>query len=158
MIHPFLEVHRAESDAIVETLSTDPLVRAVLRKSNPSFGYSTARGVVEEGATQALEAIVNERLGHGRSVDEYWRQHDGGMHLLAAAIYARMKQSGFADTGGDALAWLDGEIRSGRLRDASLRDFAAGVVGAHHVRNWVGHSTAVLIRSSEGRHRRTELP
>lgn len=140
MIHPFLEPLRPESAAIVDRLSADPLVRAVLRKSDPSFGYSSKRGLVEEGATQALEAVVNERLGQGRSVGEYWRQQDGGMHLLAAAIYARMKESGFADAGGDALAWLDRETRAGRLLGPSLRELAADVVGGDHVRNWVGDS------------------
>lgn len=140
MIHPFLEPLRPESAAIVDRLSADPLVRAVLRKSDPSFGYSSKRGLVEEGATQALEAVVNERLGQGRSVGEYWRQQDGGMHLLAAAIYARMQESGFADAGGDALAWLDRETRAGRLLGPSLRELAADVVGGDHVRNWVGDS------------------
>lgn len=137
MIHAFLEPDRPESERIVERLGDEPVLKQIVAAANPAFGYSSIRGVVEEGATQALEAVINEQLGQGRDPAAYWQKQDGGMHLLAAAIYQRMKESGFADRGGDALGWLDDEVAAGRFAGDGISRFAAEVVGPSHVAPWL---------------------
>ncbi len=137
MIHSFLEPDRPESTRILDRLGREGLVKLIVEKSNPAFGYSSIKGVIEEDATQALEAVINEQLGQARDQGEYWRKQDGGMHLLAAAIYHRMNQSGFAEQGGDALAWLDEEVASGRFSGNRMLELAAAVVGRDHVDAWI---------------------
>ncbi len=42
---------------------------------------------------QALEAVINEQFGVGRNLREYWKAHDGGMHILTVSIYSQLKQA-----------------------------------------------------------------
>jgi hypothetical protein len=55
---------------------------------DPSRGRcNTAAGYIED-SVQALEQMVAEQFGVARDAREYWKEQDGGMHVLAAAIYA----------------------------------------------------------------------
>ena len=137
IIHPLLDTARAETARILTALEQDDLLVAIVAKSDPKFGYSSIRGLLEEGGTQALEAVINDRLGVARDLPEYWRRQDGGIHLFAAAVYALMRETGFADTGGDMLAWMDGHVRENRLRGPALRRLAASVVGQAAVSSWL---------------------
>lgn len=137
MIHPFLDPSRPESSRIIAMLGKTQVVKSVIAKSNPEFGYSSTQGIIEEGATQALEAIINERLGQARDSAEYWRRQDGGMHILAAALHEGMHRTGFSRSGGDALSWLQKELTLGNFQDNSIRELATRVVGASHVDSWL---------------------
>lgn len=141
MMHRMLDPERPETAHILGRLSDEPLMLAILENADPKFGYTgraeSVRGLVEEGTVQALEAVINENLGQGRDQGAYWRQQDGGMHIYAAAAYALMKQSGFAENGGDALAWLDQQTAAGKLQGKSLRTLSGSVVGEDAVNRWV---------------------
>lgn len=136
IIHPLFEANRPETGRILAHLKNEPLLNAIVKNSNASFGYSSIRGLIEEGGTQALEAVINERLGQGRDQSEYWRHQDGGMHIFAAATYALMQDTGFADKGGDMLSWLDEQIQKQHLQDDALERLATSVVGAETVMQW----------------------
>lgn len=141
IIHRLLENGRPETDRIMARLSDDPLLMAIADKADPAFGYTSrgaasVRGLIEEGGAEALEAIINENLDQGRDQADYWRDHDGGMHIFAAAAYALLKQSSFATTGGDMLTWLDQQTAAGKLQGASLETLAASIVGVEAVRRW----------------------
>ncbi|MEM9494502.1 MAG: hypothetical protein AAGA09_00755 [Pseudomonadota bacterium] len=138
MLHPLLNNERPETQRILSHLAGDPLLLAIVEKSNPAFGYSSIRGLVEEGAVQALEAVINERLRQEREPAAYWRKQDGGMHLFAAATYHLMKETGFAQIGGDMLSWLDREVGRRRLRGSDLQQRAEAIVGREAVSAWLG--------------------
>lgn len=137
LIHPLMRADRRESDIIFVRLSNDPFLLKIVEKSNPSFGYSSIEGLVEEGGVQALEAVINQRVGQGRDQKAYWRKQDGGMHLFAAATYGLMHETGFAEDGGDMLVWLDEQTEKQRLQGDSLRSLAASVVGKDAVSLWL---------------------
>lgn len=141
MLHTLLTPGRPETQTILDGLSDDVLLRAVLAKADPAYGYTSnadsVRGIVEEGAVQALEAVLNEALGQGRDQAQYWREQDGGMHVFAVAVYARIKSSGYDKTGGDYLSWLSEQVSNGELRSPNLRAYAASVMGADSVSRWL---------------------
>ena len=58
------------------------------------------------------------------------------MHVFAAATYARMHETGFAETGGDFLAWLDEQTAANQLRGEALKRLAASVVGDAILQQW----------------------
>jgi hypothetical protein len=76
----------------IDTLGKDPLIVDKVKHHDPSFGYNTTDGYIEEDSVQALEEIVSEQFGVGRDPRDYWKQQDGGMHVLATAIYVDYKE------------------------------------------------------------------
>ncbi len=136
IFHPPFDLDDAELWASLAPLAADPWMTAIVDDHDPAFGYRTFEGVVNEDAAQALDQIVSERLGAGRVPGERWRGADGGMHLLAAALYRMLKDDGFDARGGDFEAWLTAAIADGRLTAANLRARAAEVVGAEAVDRW----------------------
>ncbi len=137
MLHILLPPSRPEVQTITDRLSADSGLQSVIEKSNSTFGYSSIRSLVEEGAVQALEAVINVRLDQARDVTAYWRKQDGGMHIFAAAMYNAMNRTGFAQRGGDVVKWLDEHTSSGGLQRQSLAKDAAAVVGEAHVKTWL---------------------
>ena len=140
MMHRLLDPERPETARILARLNEDPLLRAVLAKADTAYGYTSnpdsVRGLVEEGGVQALEAVINEHLDQARDPATYWQHQDGGMHVFAAATYARMHETGFAETGGDFLAWLDEQTAANQLRGEALKRLAASVVGDTALQRW----------------------
>jgi hypothetical protein len=122
----------------VAELAKDSLIVRIVREHNPSFGYTTVAGYVEEDAVQALEQVVSERLGIARPAAERWRLGDDGMHLLAAAIYDLMRETGFAKSGGEFQAWFTGAVTAGRLSSREVDRRARVVVGDETVDRWQG--------------------
>ncbi|HET6330140.1 MAG TPA: hypothetical protein VFF76_05060 [Holophagaceae bacterium] len=87
-------------------LKSDAGFMRALEHHDPAFGYNTFEGLVEEDCVQALEQIINERIGVASPAGEHWKRSDGGMHILAAAIYQLMKDDGYDKRGGSFQAWL----------------------------------------------------
>lgn len=86
-----------------------------LAHHDPSFGYNSFEGLVEEDCVQALEQIVEEKMGVATPAREHWRESDDGLHILAAALYALMKQDGYDRHGGNFQAWLTSPRTLSRL-------------------------------------------
>jgi len=95
-------------------LGEDPLVQDKVRHHDPSFGYNTASGYIEEDSVQALEQIVSESFNVGRQPCSYWRQQDGGMHVLAAAIYVDYKRA-YAESREPYSTWFVQAVEGGQL-------------------------------------------
>jgi len=77
---------------------------------------------------QALEQIVSEQFGVGRDAQEYWKEQDGGMHVLAAVIYTNYKAA--LEHGPKSYSeWFvhaveDGELRGDELQAAAKKFFS----------------------------------
>jgi hypothetical protein len=120
-MHP--PYHRAEDPAVahaIATLAADPLVVDKVQRHDASFGYNTAEGYIEEDSVEALEEIVSEKFGAGRNVCQYFQQHDGGMHVLAAAIYTDYKEA-TAKTPEPYSRWFVDAVEHGQLRGENLK-------------------------------------
>jgi hypothetical protein len=137
-LHPPYDRTEPRVAAAIAELSNDSLIARIVRVHDPSFGYTTAEGYIEEDAVQALEQVVNERLGLAQPARERWRESDDGMHVLAAAIYSLMKDTGFASHGGRFDHWFVAAVGKGLLSPAQIRRGAGRVMGEEAVRRWTG--------------------
>jgi hypothetical protein len=138
IFHPVLLSARPETPRILARLSQEPVLARIDARADKSDGYRTINALVEEGMTQALEALVSRRLGFGRGdLGAYWRDQDGGIHVFAAAALDAMVHSGFAARGGDALSWLDQQTANGNLRGEKLVRHAAAIIGTEAVQKWL---------------------
>lgn len=121
---------------LVAHLAADSLVTAIVAKHNRSFGYNSLPGYVEEDVTQALEQVVSDRLGFSTPAAARWRSGDDGMHLLAAALYDLMRESGFVASGGTFSSWLDVQLAQGHLAPTEFARHARRVVGDDVIAKW----------------------
>lgn len=137
-MHPPFDKASPAVRAAIDSLGRNPLVAHIVTTHNPSFGYTSVAGYVEEDAVQALEQVVSERLGVAAPAAERWRTGDDGMHLLAAALYDLMKESGFAERGGTFSSWFTSAVAKGELGPRELRRRARAVVGDQAVARWEG--------------------
>jgi hypothetical protein len=127
-MHPPYNASDPRVRKAIDLLSKDPLIEDKVKHHDPSFGYNTAAGYIEEDSVQALEQIIAEQFGVARDARDYWKEQDGGMHVLAAAIYSGYKAA--LQRGPETYSdWFvhaveDGELRGDRLQ-ATVKNFFA---------------------------------
>lgn len=136
IFHPPYDVEDEALFTSLRELSEDPWMRSVVENHNPAFGYNSFEGLLNEGSTQALDQFVSERLGFAIDPGSRWGQHDGGMHMLAAALYHAMREDGFDQTGGRYEDWLHSAIARGWMTPEEVRRRARAVVGDAPVDHW----------------------
>ncbi len=120
-MHPPYDMSDLAVRKAIGLLGSDPLIADKVQHHDRSFGYNTASGYIEEDSVQALEEIVSEQFGIGRNACEYWRQQDGGMHVLAAAIYVDYKEA-LAQHTETYSRWFAKAVTDGQLRGSRLQD------------------------------------
>lgn len=148
IFHPSFD---RQDEALLESLAPlrdDPWMVSIVEDHDPSFGYNSFLGVLGEGSAQALDQIVSERMGFARDPHRRWVEHDGGMHMLAAALYRAMLDDGFDETGGRYEDWLRAAIARGVLAPDNVRRLAAEVVGEDAVNAWGPHRSASASASA----------
>jgi hypothetical protein len=104
----------------IDLLGKDPLIADKVQHHDTSFGYNDARGYIEEDSVQALEEIISEQFGVGHNPCQYWQEQDGGMHVLAAAIYVGYKEAR-AKHPEPFSRWFTAAVTDGQLRGESLK-------------------------------------
>ena len=135
-LHPPFNASDPRVAKAVAGFSSDSLIVRIVRDHNPSFGYNTVGGYVEEDAVQALEQIVSERLGIAKPAADRWRDGDDGMHVLAAALYDLMRETGFAEKGGRFETWFINMVAAGHLNPQEVERRARKVMGDEAVNRW----------------------
>ncbi|MFZ0479113.1 MAG: hypothetical protein WAL71_08170 [Terriglobales bacterium] len=121
MMHPpYDSAHDAALRSSLESLRADAFLMDKVEHHNPSVGYNSLGGLEEEDCVQALEQILAEPLGMGGDPHRYWKEQDGGIHLLAVALYTLMKQERFLDNHEAFPAFLNRMIRSGALSNGRI--------------------------------------
>src|SRR5580704_6134999 len=131
MMHPPYDLaHDAELRSGLESLKSDTFLMDKVEHHNRSFGYNSLEGLEDEDCVQALEQIVAERFGMGGDPRRYWREQDGGIHVLAVALYSLMKQQKFDGSHESFPAFLKRQIRTGTLGHGQIeklnREFFGG--------------------------------
>lgn len=120
-MHPPFPASDAAVQKAIDLLGRDPLVLDKVEHHDASFGYNTAAGYIEEDAVQALEQILDETFGVGRKPCQYWKEQDGGMHVLAAAMYTGYKQALAQRATPETFShWFTRSVNDGQLRGSSL--------------------------------------
>ena len=128
ILHPPFDMNGAAARACLATLKADPLLARILNEKSKDSGYNTLEGVLEEDTVQALDQIIQERLGFGQPPSLRWTTSDQGMHVLAAGLYGLLKADGFDRTGGNIEAWMQAAAGKGRLVPRVLHEAAAKVM------------------------------
>ncbi|WP_395647118.1 hypothetical protein [Terricaulis sp.] len=136
IFHPPYDENDWRITSRVAALAADPWMSAIVTTHDARFGYNSFEGILNEDSTQALDQIVAERMGFARNARERWRAADGGMHMLAAALYQAMKEDGFDRRGGPYQDWLISALDRGLLTPAEVRRRAALIVGRDAVDRW----------------------
>jgi hypothetical protein len=128
LLHPPFDRHGERMKAVFEVLSRDPLLTRIVKEHNPIYGYNSLEGLADEDTAQALDQIINERLGVARPPKQRWHASDDGMHVLAAGLYGLLKADRYDRDGGNIEEWLFRAATSGLLAPAKLHPMAAKVL------------------------------
>ena len=136
IFHPPFDRQDADLISLLTALEDDAWMTSIVDTHDPRFSYNSFMGIVDEDSTQALDQIVSEQLGFARDAGRRWQHSDGGMHVLAAAIYHAMKEDGFASSGGEYSTWLKSALKRGLLSPEAVRSRASQVVGQEAVDKW----------------------
>jgi len=116
MMHPPYDLaHDAELRKDLDSLHADPYLMNKVEHHDPSFGYNTLDGMVEEDCVQALEEVVAEHFGAGHDSRSYWREQDGGIHVFAVTLYSVMQEQHFAEGTEPFPAFLKRMFREGKF-------------------------------------------
>jgi len=137
ILHPPFDMKGAVAQACLHVLQQDRLLERILAEKSKDTGYNTLQGIFDEDTVQALDQIVQERLGYGQSPAQRWTTRDQGMHVLAAGLYGLLKADRFDQTGGSIEAWMGDAAARGRLAPSSLHASAAAVLQRPSERLWI---------------------
>jgi hypothetical protein len=118
-MHPPYHADDPKVREAIDLLARDPLVIDKVQHHDSSFGYNTTAGYIEEDSVQALEQLVSEKFGVGRNACKYWQGQDGGMHVLAVAMYTGYKQAS-SPTPEPYSQWFTRAVQDGQLRGRQL--------------------------------------
>jgi hypothetical protein len=122
MLHPPYDLARdRELREALDTLKADLFLVDKIRNHNPSFGYNSFDGFVEEDCVRALDQIVGETLKVAGDARQRWKEEDDGIHVFAVALYSLMRQESFDQSRETCRAFLLRMIRSGKLSAGKIK-------------------------------------
>jgi hypothetical protein len=129
LLHPPFDMKGATARACLAVLEKDALFAKILAEKDPSSGYNSLEGILNEDTCEALDQIIQERLGFSELPKDRWTKADQGMHVLAAGLYGILTAEGYDKSGGNIEAWMMAAAKSGKLAPANLHPAAAMVLG-----------------------------
>lgn len=96
MMHPPFDLANSpELRQAIESLKQDPFLMQVFEQHDPSFGYNTVEGLIDEDCVQALDQLIAEKNGTAAEPRQRWKKSDGGLHVFAACLYSILKEEGY---------------------------------------------------------------
>jgi hypothetical protein len=132
MMHPPYDLaHDPDLRSALESLKSDAFLMNKVEHHDTSFGYNTLAGLEEEDCVQSLEQIIAERFGIGGDPRAYWREQDGGIHVLAVALYSLMKQPNFDGHAESFPTFLKRQLHSGALSSGHIEQLNRAFFGPH---------------------------
>lgn len=129
MLHPPIPMDGEAAKAAMAIFEKDAVLQRILAERDKSYGYGDIEGLFNEGLTQALDQMIGERLGVAYDPGERWRRHDGGMHVLAAALYGMLREDGYDRAGGNLEGWVLKQAENGAFGAPRLHAAAGRVLG-----------------------------
>ncbi|MBI3834094.1 MAG: hypothetical protein HY287_07170 [Planctomycetes bacterium] len=123
MMHPPYTLQGdADLKAVLDTLRADKFFMDKVEHHNPSFGYNTLEGFVDEDCVQALDQLITEKLGIALIAKSRWKQSDDGMHVLAVSLYQMMKAENYPSKDKSFRDFLvrmnnEGQFQPGKIED-----------------------------------------
>lgn len=121
MMHPPFDL---KNDTLllskIELLRSESFFMDKVLNHNPSFGYNSMEGFIEEDCVQALDQIINEKLGIAKEPKQRWKESDDGMHVLAVALYKIMKEDSYNSESITFRDYLIKNIDNGMLLNGNI--------------------------------------
>lgn len=122
MMHPPFDLaNDNELRKALSSLASDDFLMEKIRNHDPAYGYNTFEGFIEEDCVQALEQVINEKMGVAIEPRRRWKESDGGMHVFAVALYSVMKEENFNKKGETFRDFLVRMIRSKKLAPGKIK-------------------------------------
>lgn len=122
MMHPpFDWADDDELRRMLSSLESDDFLMDNIRSHDPAYGYNTFEGFIEEDCVQALEQVINEKMGVAIDPHRRWKESDGGMHVFAVALYSLMKKEGFNKEGETFRDFLVRMLHSRKLAPGKIK-------------------------------------
>ncbi len=121
MMHPPFDL---KNDQLLieklELLKSDEFLMDKVLNHDPSFGYNSFEGFIEEDCVQALDQIINEKLNIERDPRKRWKENDDGMHVFAVALYNIMKEDNYNSGKNIFKDYLIENINNGKLLNGNI--------------------------------------
>lgn len=122
MMHPPFDLSRdTELKTTLDGLRADAFLMDKVLNHNPSFGYNSFEGFIEEDSVQALDQVITEKFKVGLEPHNRWKTNDDGMHVFAVALYSVMKEENFNGESESFRDFLIRMIGSGKLKAGSIK-------------------------------------
>ena len=121
-VHELLHPPYAAADVakVLDVLKADPYLADKIKNHDKRFGYTSLPDYVEEDCVQAVEERITASLDVPHDLHQYWRQLDGGMHVLAVALYSLMEEEHFPEKGQPLAALLTRLADAGKLAPGEI--------------------------------------
>lgn len=124
MMHPPYDYKNdAELRSVINSLSNDEFLMDKVTNHNPSFGYNTIDGLIEEDCVQTLEQLINEKFGVSVDAAKRWKASDDSIHVFAIALYQVMKEENYNDKNELFRDFLVRNINSGKLGAGKIKEY-----------------------------------
>ena len=121
LLHQPYDVNNAEFWAAVDTFKHDPFVVQHFETHDMNRGYNDWEGYIGESCTDVAEQLISEQLGLAQPIRErFGRNEDGGMHVLAPALYVLARDEGFPHTGETFEAFVIRMVQEQKLAPGKL--------------------------------------
>jgi hypothetical protein len=122
MMHPPFDLAGDEElRKTFSSLENDEFLMDRILNHDPAYGYNSLEGFIEEDCVQALDQVINERMGIAIDPHKRWKESDGGMHVFAVALYSLMKEENFNDKGETFRDFLVRMIRFEKLAPGKIK-------------------------------------
>ena len=111
-----------EIKAALDALRADEFLTDKVKNHNPSLGYNSFEGLLNEDITQTLDQIIGEKLGTEREErHKRWKNFDEGIHVFAPVLYTLIKEENFENKGETLREFLLRMFRSGKLSAGKIK-------------------------------------
>jgi hypothetical protein len=122
MMHPPFDLAGdSELKNALFSLKSDEFLMDRILNHDPAYGYNSFEGFIEEDCVQALEQVINQRLGIEIDPQRRWKESDGGMHVFAVALYSVMEEENFSGRGESFRDFLLRMIQSKKLAPGKIK-------------------------------------
>lgn len=128
LFHPPVDWSDPAMRDLLRQLRESDLISTAYERHDRSYGYNYWEGYIEESIVRFLEQLAAEALGFAtRDAAPRWREDDGGMHVFAAILTARARETGYDRSDEDVTAFLTREFVARAPDEAELmRLYRAG--------------------------------
>jgi len=121
MMHPPFDWNNEDLIAAVEKLKQEEFLINAFENRDLSSGYTTLDGLIEENCVKSLDQFISEKFGVYADPKLKWKDLDGGMHVLAPALYTMLKEDKYPVDGKTYEQYIIENVNNGRLLNGNIK-------------------------------------